>query len=363
MTIQAGANHRRYVVADIGGTTFRIGCIKQGQDDVFAIERFQTESLRLYAEESGQQLQDRVVRQLQNRLKAYLGSAAGADATAVGLSFAGPMTKAGVVTAAPTIWGPGAESLNLQKLLQEALGLPVFVANDITAAAWRYADRGDQSFCLITVSSGIGNKVFWKGEALVDDEGYGGELGHWRVAGGDEPIPCDCGGAGHLGAISSGRGVVALAQQLALRQPEHFRCSALYDLTRGSTDAITSVDLATAVRQDDAFAVHVLRQTLRPMASAVSCLFAAIGVRRFLFIGGFALAVGQRYIELLGDELLHLGCFGLHEPQVRAMLSLGVADDEHSLIGMGRMMSACFTGNRECREQNQEGEELCGHLS
>ena len=131
--------------------------------------------------------------------------------------------------------------------------------------------------------------------------------------------------------------------------------SALHDSSRGRTDAITSVHLVAAVQQGDEFVVHILRQTLRPMASALSCLFAAIGVRRFLFIGGFALAIGQRYLELLGDELVGLGCFGLRESEIRSMLALGAADDEHSLIGMGRIMSAGLLAFDNARKQNQGG--------
>lgn len=330
----------KFVVADIGGTTLRIGSMQRGQDEVSAIKRVRTESLRLNLGESGQELQDRIVRQLVRELTGYLESAAGKDAAAVGLSFAGPITRSGVVTAAPTLWGAGARPLLLKQVLEEVLGLPVIVANDITAAAWRYADSETKPFCLITVSSGIGNKIFWNREVLVDEEGHGGELGHWRVDATEPPLPCDCGGYGHLGAVASGRGVVALAELLAQRHPKRFQPSILHGLSGGRPDAITSVDLAAAVQGEDAFATYILRQTLRPLASALGCLFAAIGVRRFLFIGGFALAVGQRYIDLLGDELVERGCFGLREPEVRTMLTLGAPDDEHSLLGMGHMLSA-----------------------
>lgn len=355
MSTQPAMPHENYVVADIGGTTLRIGSMRSGQDAVSAIERFRTENLRVHLGESGQELQNRIVRQLVRELRAYLASAAGKDAAAVGLSFAGPITRSGIVTAAPTLWGPGARPLSLQRVLEGELGLRVVVANDITAAAWRYADSETKPFCLITVSSGIGNKVFWGREVLVDEEGHGGELGHWRVDGTEPLLHCDCGGFGHLGAIASGRGVVALAELLAQQHPKRFLQSTLHELSRGRTDAIASVDLATAVQQEDAFAIHILRQALRPMASAVSCLFAAIGVRRFLFIGGFALAVGQRYIDLLGDQLVEFGCFGLREPEVRAMLTLGVADDEHSLLGMGRLLSANWPSLQQPTGQNKGG--------
>lgn len=345
----------KFVVADIGGTTLRIGLMRKGQDQVSAIKRFRTESLRLHLGESGQELQDRIVRQLVRELKAYLESAAGNGAAAVGLSFAGPISGGGVVIAAPTLWGPGARSLMLRQVLEEALGTSVVVANDITAAAWRYAGSETKPFCLITVSSGIGNKVFWGHDVLVDEDGHGGELGHWHVDATEPPLRCDCGEYGHLGAVASGRGVVALAELLAQRHAKRFVASVLHELSGGRPGAITSVDLAAAVRSEDSFAIHILQQALRSLASALACLFAAIGVRRFLFIGGFALAVGQRYIDLLGDELVKIGCFGLREPEVRKMLALGTADDEHSLIGMGRILSNGLPGGEQVRNPNERG--------
>lgn len=285
----------------------------------------------------------------------YLHSAEGANAQAIGIAFAGPLKAEGTVIAAPTIWGPGAPPLNLGKLLRNALRLPVVVANDITAAAWRYAEAEDQPFCLFTVSSGIGNKVFWRGDVLTGDAGHGGELGHWRVDHSAEAIACDCGGRGHLGAVASGRGVVAVAQRTARLQPRRFSRSSLFEHAQGTPERITSNALAAAARAGDFFAVDILHEAFRPLASAIGCLFAAIGIRNFLFIGGFAIAMGSSFLTVLGDELVRHGCFGLDESTTRAMLQLGVADDDHSLIGVGKMLTAVLAR----QPANAEVEEVC----
>jgi predicted NBD/HSP70 family sugar kinase len=331
-----------FLIADVGGTTLRIGRMIAGSHTVQHVLRFPTEGLALYPGERGVELQRRVVDQLVATLTAYLLSAEGAGIEAVGIAFAGPLTAQGMVIAAPTIWGAGAPPLPLGKLLQKRIQLPVTVANDITAAAWRYSETEDQPFCLFTVSSGIGNKVFWRGEVLTGEDGHGGELGHWCVDQSAEAIACDCGGRGHLGAVASGRGVVAVAIRVAQRQPRRFFRSCLFEHARGQPERITSNALATAVRAGDLFAVNILHEALRPLASAIACLFAAIGIRRFLFIGGFATAVGGRFLSILGDELVRLGCFGLNEAATHAMLQLGVPDDDHSLIGMGRMLTTAL---------------------
>ncbi|MFF3505007.1 ROK family protein [Streptomyces sp. NPDC003247] len=339
VAVPATGGPRAYVVADLGGTTLRIGRISPGADAPESVRRTTTEGLHRYRELPAQELQGMVVEQLGRELEAYLGSPEGAGASAVGVAFAGPMTKDGTVLAGPTLWGGSAEPLPIAGILTRRLGVPVVVANDITAAAWRYASAERDPFCLITVSSGIGHKVFRNGEVLVSDSGHGGEIGHWRVDPGADALPCECGGRGHLGGMASGRGVLLAARRAAEAAPESFRRCALAGPAGGDPARITNEDLARAVRTGDAFATQVLRDCLVPLALAVNCIFTAIGVRRYLFIGGFAVAVGPRFVSLLGEELTKLGCFGLAEEEIPGMLALGAADDDHGLIGMARMLT------------------------
>jgi glucokinase len=145
--------------------------------------------------------------------------------------------------------------------------------------------------------------------------------------------------------VASGRGLLTAARIAAATRPASFAGSTLAGAAAGDPARITSEALVVAVRAGDAFAIDLLRCALRPLASAVSCVFSAIGIRRHLFIGGFALAIGEQFIALLGDELVRLGCFGLDAQQTRAMLRLGVADDDHSLIGIGQLLARVLVGH------------------
>lgn len=329
---------RTFVVADLGGTTLRVGRIAAGAGSAEAVRRTPTEGIGRHPGMPARALQDRVVDQLTRELASYLGSSGGEGASAVGVSFAGPMTKDGTVLAGPTLWGSATPPLPITDMLTRRLGVPVVVANDITAAAWRYATAETDPFCLITISSGVGHKVFHNGEVLISDAGHGGEIGHWRVDPAEDALPCECGGRGHLGTMASGRGVLLAARRAAAGDRRSFGRSALADAAGGDPAGITNEDVARAVRAGDPFATGVLRTCMVPLAQAVNCVFTAIGVRRYLFIGGFAVAVGHRFVTLLGDELTRLGCFGLGDEEIRAMLSLGAADDDHCLIGMARML-------------------------
>lgn len=329
------------VVVDIGGTTLRIGRYRPGTGQVTDVRRMPVDGLDPHPGERAKELQQRVLHQLEREIAEEL--AGESPGTPVGISFAGPVAADGTVIGAPTIWGAGGEPLALGQSLSTALGHPVLVANDITAAAWRYADTETEAFCLITVSSGIGNKVYRDGQVLVDPAGYGGELGHWRVDPAPDAPRCDCGGQGHLGAVASGRGILAAARREAVARAGDFARSELGRHCAGEPARIDNRMLVAAVAADDPFATGVLSAALRHLASAVTAVYTAIGVRRYLIIGGFALAVGEPFARLLTEQLIDLGCFGLDDDQIRRMVSVGRADDDHGLLGIGRMVQATLT--------------------
>lgn len=328
---------RPFTVLDVGGTTLRVGSYSPATGRLSGVRRVPVEGMALHPDDGVPVLQERVVEQIVREVDRH---GAGAVPRAVGVAFAGPVTAEGLVVAAPTVWGRRGEPLPLGALLSERIGAPVTVVNDLTAAAWRYAATETEPFCLLTVSSGIGNKVFLGGDVLVDPAGHGGELGHWVCDPAPDAPLCDCGGRGHLGAVASGRGVLAAARRTAAADPAGFAASRLAALCGGHPDTIGNPAVAKAVGEGDPFATEVLRGTLVPLAQAVTAVFTSIGVRRFIVMGGFALGVGERYRALLVEELARQGCFGLTADRVDALVSLGAPDDDHGLLGVGRLLSS-----------------------
>src|SRR6185312_8922728 len=113
----------------------------------------------------------------------------------------GPIAPTGEILAAPTLWpGVPIEPFTLGARLERAWpGLRVRVLNDVTAVGLAYVAGGRESFCVVTVSSGIGHKVFLDGRPVTGPSGRGGEIGHVVVDPRPEAPECDCGGRGHLG--------------------------------------------------------------------------------------------------------------------------------------------------------------------
>ncbi|MFI9151605.1 ROK family protein [Streptomyces sp. NPDC053367] len=325
-----------FTVLDVGGTTLRTGTYDPVTATLSRVRRVPVEGIARHPGEPVPALQDRVVEQIVHEITRHTD---GRGARAVGVAFAGPISASGLVLAAPTVWGRRGAPLPLGQLLARRIGAPVVVVNDLTAAAWRYAATEAEPFCLLTVSSGIGNKVFRGGEVLLDADGHGGELGHWVCDPSPDAPLCDCGGRGHLGGIASGRGVLAAARRAATADPRGFARSRLAELCGGRADTLDNPAIARAVREGDPFATAVLRGTLVYLAQAIGAVFTSIGICRYVIMGGFALAVGERYRELLVAELVRLGCFGLDAAAVDASVSLGRADDDHGLIGVGRLLA------------------------
>src|ERR1700750_2414313 len=101
----------------------------------------------------------------------------GAAPRAVGVAFPGPVGADGRVLAAPTIWGDrGCAPFAVgAALAPHWAGAPVHVLNDVSAAGYRHLRAPDEDFCIVTVSSGIGNKVFIRGRPVTGAAGRGGE--------------------------------------------------------------------------------------------------------------------------------------------------------------------------------------------
>ncbi|MET7988807.1 ROK family protein [Streptomyces sp. NPDC005281] len=326
---------RVFTVVDLGGTTLRIARYGVVTGTLSDVRRVPTEGIARHPGEPAPVLQSKVAEQLAS-LAAESVERHGSGALAI--AFAGPVTADGHVVTAPTVWGERCAPLPLRLLLEERLGIPVVVVNDLTAALWRYVKGPDeQPFCLITVSSGIGSKIYRAGEVLLDAEGHGGELGHWTCDTSPHAPKCDCGGHGHLGGIASGRGVLAATRRAARTDPNGYAHSTLAR-TAPDPERLDNPALVAAVLDGDAFATAVLRSGLTHLASAIASVFTSIGVRRYILMGGFALALGSRYVQLLTQELERQGCFGLDPAEIRRMVELGATDDNHGLIGAGRLL-------------------------
>ena len=133
-----------------------------------------------------------------------------ADCIIVG--YPGPVSDCGVAVRSPTILGP--DSTHRVDVAAILAGLwpqaTIRVLNDLTCAGYSFVHAGHRNFCVLTVGSGIGNKIFLDGRPYVGEHGFGGEIGHVKVSPRQGTPVADL--RADLGEIASGRGTVWLAK-------------------------------------------------------------------------------------------------------------------------------------------------------
>jgi glucokinase len=114
----------------------------------------------------------------------------------------------------------------LRTVLQERLGVPVFVDNDATCAALAEAYEGDRitvrHLVMITVGTGIGGGLVIDGRVYRGTTGAAGEIGHTLIAAALEhgvPAAGVFPQAGSLEAEAAGRALDGLAEAAAIADP------------------------------------------------------------------------------------------------------------------------------------------------
>jgi len=110
---------------------------------------------------------------------------AGRTVVAVSVSIGGPLDSArGIIYSPPNL--PGWDAVPLRDLLQERLGLPVYVQHDGAAGAlaeWRFgAGRGARNLVFLTMGTGLGAGIILNGRVYRGASDSAGEVGHIRIA-------------------------------------------------------------------------------------------------------------------------------------------------------------------------------------
>ncbi|GAA1470047.1 putative NBD/HSP70 family sugar kinase [Microbacterium thalassium] len=116
----------------------------------------------------------------------------------IGVGTPGVVDDRGVILTAPNFGWAG---FDLESALEDALGLPVLVANDANAAVlaeYTFGGAGDDVI-LVKVGRGVGSGLLAAGQPLRGSRFAAGEIGHVTVGTDGGPV-CVCGKVGCLEA-------------------------------------------------------------------------------------------------------------------------------------------------------------------
>lgn len=328
-----------YCVIDIGATNFRCGLYSEGKL-LNTIERKLTPNYYMFDDE--ERLKTEIVNMI---LDSFIKVSKYQDVrvSCLAICFPGQVNGNGDIIGSSGIFGNSLKKVFLlKKELQEKIDkrIHIVITNDMTASAWRYSDEYE-SFCLITVSSGIGNKIFSYGRVLVGENGLCGEIGHYSVDLSDLSIPCNCGwGKNHIDIISSSRGIEIVAKYFAQVNGKYrgsFLTSELAKDISGDEKRITPELIAQFAQKKDIFAQTVIDYCTKPLADAICLLALAIYIEKFIIIGGFALNC-KYYMDSLKNNILRRGIYNFKKEDIENMIIYGENDDNHALIGLGKMI-------------------------
>jgi predicted NBD/HSP70 family sugar kinase len=135
----------------------------------------------------------------------------------IGLGVAGVFDAAMGTLDSPLL---GWREVRLAQIVQDKLGVPVFVDNDVNtlAVAERLYGRGHdiENFITVTIGRGVGLGIVTGGDIYRGAGGGAGEFGHIYAV--EKGAVCTCGKRGCLETVVADPALIAAAEQLGLLQ-------------------------------------------------------------------------------------------------------------------------------------------------
>ncbi len=160
--------------------------------------------------------------------------------------------------------------------MEAALGVPVFLDNDVNAflrgEAATGAVAGEPHVLGMTLGTGVGGALWLDGALYEGPHGAAGETGHIPGFG---DLPCTCGGRGHLETLASGRSIGArYRERTGLDRTAHAVAEAA---GRGDPDALAVYGAAgTAVARAILITAGLLDVTTFVIGGGVSRAWALL---------------------------------------------------------------------------------------
>lgn len=178
----------------------------------------------------------------------------------------------------------------LGPMLAKALNMPVYIANDATAALfgelYAGAGKGYQHIIMITLGTGVGGGIAIDGKPYFGSKGYGGELGHMIIN--YNGLPCPCGLNGCYEQYASVTALVRQMKEAIVQNPDSL-------LAKISGEEPSARDVFTAKEQGCPVAAAVLDQYANYIAIGLNS-YEAIFQPEVFIIGG---AISQQDENLL----------------------------------------------------------------
>jgi len=183
--------------------------------------------------------------------------------------------------------------------IQEALGIPVFMLNDVRSMALGEkhfgAGQGVENFVVCAIGTGIGGGVVSQGRLILGPHEVAGEIGHITVD--PNGYKCNCGNYGCVEALASGPNIARRAKEEMLNNKE----STLWKYTSDPAEMSAHL-LFKAAKHKDPTALKIWEQTGRYLGICFASIVHTVNPSRFILGGRVANAM-EFFLPALNDEL------------------------------------------------------------
>jgi glucokinase len=238
---------KRFVIGvDIGGTNIRVALVDERGNIIRKIK-----------EPSGEDTVEKLTSSIEALFEIKVD--------AIGIGIAGVVDRVErVVKKSPNL--PPVEGKKFIQEIEERFSVPVIVENDANAAAlgekWLGAGKESENFIMLTLGTGIGGGIIYKGD-LLD---VAAELGHITVEA--EGLSCPCGNNGCLESYASARALVSYVVEALEKGKE----SVMREAYQGNFYRITSEDIYKYALEGDSLARDSFRRAGKYLGIGIATL-------------------------------------------------------------------------------------------
>ncbi len=181
---------------------------------------------------------------------------------------------------------PWKGKVELGKLLNQKINIPVFVTNDANASAMAEMMFGSaigmKNFMVLTLGTGLGSGIVVNGELVYGHSGFAGEMGHMTVR--PEGRHCGCGRLGCLETYVSATGIKRTVSKLLAK---YTNASELRNIPFCNMSARR---LATEAYAGDQIAIESFEFTGKILGIALANVVAINSPEAIFLAGGLAKA-------------------------------------------------------------------------
>lgn len=301
---------------DLGGTWFRSSLLNESLEISF-FSKVPSINYLTNPNDSPNSLQQKLVDYIVVEVERII-KCSGSPINTVVISMGAAINAInGVVLNSGPLWGPDCKPFDLLGALNMcSLHINWNVYNDISATLMYHSVHDNnltKRSCLITISSGIGMRIYDPSNKKIpfgSEMGLQGEIGHlpinFSLFGKKLEMECDCGGKNHLNAFCSGRGVDNIIKNLPLLVPE------------SNMLAIENIDSLSKFKDyllcNNTVVEDILRKIVSPIAHSILWILTVDPQIEVMFItGGLYEYLGDFYSEELIRQLEHIGMYQTSE--------------------------------------------------